>query len=60
MKFVSQLIVFLYFSYIGQTLSQSLEKKDEDAPRDELRLGLNNSGTHYVKLTFLNQVWIRI
>ncbi|MBT1689687.1 hypothetical protein [Dawidia soli] len=28
-------------------------------PLEELRLKLNEDGSHYLKLTFLNQVWIR-
>jgi hypothetical protein len=29
------------------------------APIDELRLKLNDNGSHYLKVTFLNQVWLR-
>jgi hypothetical protein len=29
------------------------------APIDELRLKLNDDGSHYLKVTFLNQIWLR-
>lgn len=39
----------------------SLHAAAQEAPKetDELRFKLNESGSHYVKLTLLNQVWLR-
>jgi hypothetical protein len=50
----------------GMTMAQEAVKEPakepaKEAPKEieELRLKLNESGTHYLKATFLNQVWFR-
>ena len=38
----------------------SIAQQQQVAPeKEELRLSLNASGSHYLKVTFLNQIWIR-
>ena len=36
------------------------QKKEEKKPIEELRLKLNEDGSHFIKATFLNQVWFRL
>ena len=36
--------------------SQAQEKSKEI---NELKLNLNDEGSHYIKATFLNQIWLR-
>ncbi|HTE30075.1 MAG TPA: hypothetical protein VK666_06860, partial [Chryseolinea sp.] len=38
---------------------QSPAPTQSPAPIEELRLKLNEDGSHYLKWTFLNQVWLR-
>lgn len=47
------LTVVLAIPAFSQTTSVEPEK-------EELRMNLNSSGSHYIKTTFLNQVWIRL
>src|ERR1044071_2282782 len=35
------------------------ETQAKKAPIEELRLNLNDDGSHYLKFTFLNQIWLR-
>lgn len=57
---------FLFFLFIGVTLSlvysQPVSKTDSTQKEEikEMKLKLNESGSHYVKATFLNQVWMRM
>jgi hypothetical protein len=59
MKFKTILRIVLFFSVIGKSVAQTLPKNSKDAPINELRFKLNESGSNYVKATFLNQIWIR-
>jgi hypothetical protein len=45
------LMIVIPFSLFSQTTS--------DEPVRELKLNLNSDGSHYLKWTFLNQVWLR-
>lgn len=40
-------------------MAQSILDKDEDKERKELVIYFNQDGSHYLKATFLNQIWIR-
>ncbi|MGE0931469.1 hypothetical protein [Peijinzhouia sedimentorum] len=40
-------------------MAQSILDKDEDKKRKELVIYFNQDGSHYLKATFLNQIWIR-
>ncbi len=44
---------------VGIARAQEPVKADPPKELDELRLKLNESGSHYIKATFLNQVWFR-
>ncbi len=56
----TKISVFILFvlSYHG-ALSQSLVPSESKKELDELRLKLNEDGSHYIKATILNQVWFR-
>ena len=47
--------------YGFQSQSQTGEQSKPEPPKtvDELRLKLNEDGSHYIKATFLNQIWFR-
>ena len=51
-----------YFLLLIFIVAYTLTLGQEQAPKkeiDELRLKLNDDGSHYLKVTFLNQVWFR-
>src|ERR671916_331626 len=50
-----------YLQSKGQITSDSLAMQaPRPAPeKNELKYNLNESGSHYFKVTFLNQVWLR-
>jgi hypothetical protein len=50
------LLLMFSFQVNGQTPATATETKKEI---DELRLKLNENGSHYIKATILNQVWLR-
>ncbi|MCE7041193.1 hypothetical protein [Dyadobacter sp. CY312] len=35
-------------------------KPSDDNTKNDIRYNLNNSGSHYVKVTFTNQIWLRL
>lgn len=49
-KYVLLFLCLVTLSVLGQ---------EQIKEKEELRLNLNDEGTHYVKVTFLNQVWFR-
>lgn len=56
--------VFVFFLLLAGVKSFAQEqkeepKKEEKKPIEELRLKLNDDGSHYIKATFLNQAWFR-
>ncbi|GHN01399.1 hypothetical protein WSM22_28880 [Cytophagales bacterium WSM2-2] len=58
--------IFLFFllltgseSAILAQLTNEETKKEGKKPIEELRLKLNEDGSHYIKATFLNQTWFR-
>ncbi len=51
--FVAILVMVNAFSTVGQKMA------DTAPETEELRISLNPSGSHYIKATFLNQVWVR-
>ena len=59
------IILFLVLSAISSTMAQEKPKEDFATPLapkkelEELRLKLNEDGSHYIKATILNQVWLR-
>jgi hypothetical protein len=65
MKYYNFLLTIIFFS-IGSAFAQQQEKPKEEVPApppkkelEELRLKLNEDGSHYIKATILNQVWLR-
>ncbi|MFM9840653.1 MAG: hypothetical protein ACKVOQ_20465 [Cyclobacteriaceae bacterium] len=65
MKHYNFLLTILFF-LSGAAFGQQQEKQKEEAPvpplkkeLEELRLKLNEDGSHYIKATLLNQVWLR-
>ena len=49
----------LVLPLIGLSQEVKEDKKEEKKPIEELRLPLNGDGSHFIKATFLNQVWFR-
>src|SRR5258706_2367846 len=43
----------------GQDQPKEEPKKEENKPIEELKLKLNEDGSHFIKATFLSQVWSR-
>jgi len=63
-KFFFPVVVSCFFGW--STLAQVQQPSQPDQPNpepkkeiDELRLKLNEDGSHYIKATFLNQMWFR-
>ncbi len=54
-NFLIQLSI-LFFVLTASVYGQA---QTPPAEREELKLNLNEKGNHYLKLTFLNQVWLR-
>lgn len=52
------LVVILLSSFAAKICAQE-SAKEPDKEIEELRLKLNESGSHYLKATFLNQIWLR-
>jgi hypothetical protein len=53
------LIALLGMAYHTCVYSQTIPSKGSDDLVKEMKLNLNEGGTHYLKWTFLNQVWLR-
>ena len=53
---MKRIIIVASFICVFAILSNAQEPKKEI---DELRLKLNEDGSHFIKATFLNQVWFR-
>src|SRR5262245_34032266 len=59
MKTILSFFLMLICAYsFAQELKEE-PKKEEKKPIEELRLKLNEDGSHYIKATFLNQTWFR-
>lgn len=62
MKYYNVLSIFLFF-FLSTSFAQEKPKEETPAPPkkelEELRLKLNEDGSHYIKATILNQVWLR-
>ncbi|MBI1769841.1 MAG: hypothetical protein HYR67_15860 [Bacteroidetes bacterium] len=54
-------LFFLTLAYVKGFAQEQKEepKKDEKKAIEELRLKLNDDGSHYIKATFSNQTWVR-
>jgi hypothetical protein len=57
--FLGLLVVGLSAPVIAQEQQGTEVKKEEKKSIEELRLKLNDDGSHYIKATFLNQTWFR-
>ncbi|TDB65821.1 hypothetical protein [Arundinibacter roseus] len=55
MKHTLWILILLTFPAFSQT-----KKSEEPNTRTDLRYALNESGSHYFKVTFLNQTWLRL
>ena len=53
------IILTVVLSLVTSILQAQDSLKPASRPREELRISLNDLGTHYIKATFLNQVWFR-
>lgn len=42
------------------SIAWSQSKPSDDNVKTDIRYNLNNSGSHYVKATFINQTWLRL
>ena len=58
MRSFSVLLVGLSIIWSGVN-AQSSKKEGQPREKKELRIKLNEDGSHYVKGTFLNQIWLR-
>jgi hypothetical protein len=64
MKQYNFVFILLLFS-VGAAFAQEKTKDETPVPAppkkelEELRLKLNEDGSHYIKATILNQVWLR-
>lgn len=56
---ISMLSTGLALSARAQDAVKEEPKKEEKKSIEELRLKLNDDGSHFIKATFLNQVWLR-
>jgi hypothetical protein len=45
---------------LTSTLAMAQVKPTDDNIKSDIRYNLNTSGSHYVKMTFTNQVWLRV
>lgn len=48
------------FLLLNSTIALAQVKPTDDNIKNDIRYNLNTSGSHYVKLTFTNQVWLRL
>ena len=51
---------FLFFSLLASSSFAQEKKKEAINTRTDLRYHLNESGSHYFKITLLNQSWLRL
>lgn len=58
MKIHAVFLALISFAYSLALPAQAQDTKPVP-DREELRLQLNSDGSHYIKATFLNQVWLR-
>lgn len=52
--------VILFLSLLPLSSIAQKKKGEETNTRTDLRYNLNESGSHYFKVTFLNQTWLRL
>ncbi len=56
----NRFFIFLLLIFLGSAAwAQEQPKPEPKKELDELRLKLNDDGSHFIKATFLNQVWLR-
>ncbi len=60
-KIISLSLLLNFFAFVALAQEQAKEepKKEEKKSIEELRLKLNDDGSHYIKATFSNQTWFR-
>src|SRR5882762_4141007 len=58
-SFLCILLLTLAFRGLAQEQPKEEPKKEPKKEIEELRLKLNEDGSHYIKATFLNQIWFR-
>jgi hypothetical protein len=57
---IKSILILSIFYFASTTIfAQDQPKPEPKKELEELRLKLNEDGTHYIKATFLNQVWLR-
>nr|WP_295927258.1 hypothetical protein [uncultured Dyadobacter sp.] len=54
------MIKILSLIILGTSVAIAQVKPSDDNTRNDIRYNLNESGSHYVKFTFTNQVWLRL
>ena len=45
---------------LSATVAVAQVKPADDNTKSDIRYNLNNSGSHYIKVTFTNQTWLRL
>src|SRR6185369_1878177 len=58
-SFLYVLLLALAFEGLAQEQPKEEPKKEPKKEIEELRLKLNEDGSHYIKATFMNQAWFR-
>lgn len=56
---MKQLFILLFICLVSRAYAQDAVKPEPDRDIEELKLRLNNDGSHYIKATMMNQVWFR-
>lgn len=52
-------LLFLSFLFSTDLYGQKVSSSETEKDKSELKFLLNKDGSHYVKATFLNQIWLR-
>lgn len=50
---------WIYPAVIGCLATVSGQSQDQPKEKTEMKVNLNQDGTHFIKATFLNQIWVR-
>lgn len=50
----------LSFLVLTSSIAWAQSKSSDDNKKSDIRYNLNDSGSHYIKATFTNQVWLRL
>jgi len=57
---INKILICLILFFVSlQIVAQDQPKQEPKKELEELRLKLNEDGSHYIKATFLNQIWLR-